>query len=452
VTRGVELGVVGISHHTAPLEVRERFLRDDSVLGALRASPALRGAHALLLSTCNRTELYIAGADGAQAAAHARAVLAAGAGYDVATAAKWLYERAGRDAVRHLFRVAGGLDSLVVGEAQIQGQVRSAHEKAAAAARARDPSAAVLGRLFDSALCIGGRIRSETMLGVGAASVPSASVELARKIFGSLRGRRAAVVGAGEMSALALRCLTAEGVEHAVIAGRTRARTAALAQRTGAAVAELSELPELIATCDIILTATSAPGMILHAADAAAALSRRGRGPILLVDIALPRDVHPDVGTLEGVFLYDLDDLQAVVAGTLDRRREEIAHAERIVDEGVADFWSWYRARDAVPVIREIRGRAEALRRRELERTLRSLQHLPAADRAAVENLTRQLLAKLLHEPTARLREAAASEQHDAAIVAAARYLFAIDQDTERSREASDTRRNGETPEDSDNG
>jgi glutamyl-tRNA reductase len=436
----VELAVVGLSHHTAPLEVREHFVCDAARSAKLSSELAAHG-HALLLSTCNRTELYLATLAGDDAVAAARRVLAEQAEYEEAAASHYLYVRRDRDAVRHLLRVAAGLDSLVVGEAQIQGQVRAAHEQAARQAAQRDPMAAVLGRLFECALGVGGRVRAETKLGAGAASVPSAAVELARKIFGSLGGRRAAVVGSGEMSGLALRCLAAEGVEESVVLGRTPDRTERLAERAGAVAARLDELPALLATCDIILTATASPATVLHVEDVRPALAGR-RGPLLLVDIALPRDVDAAVGELPGVFLYDLDDLRAVVESTLDRRRDEIAEAERIVDEGVADFWSWYRGRVAVPVIRELRGRAERVRRRELERAFRSLSHLPEDDREAVANLTRQLLAKLLHLPTERLREAAVAGRDDE-IVAVARYLFALDDDARSGDTIPDRRRNG---------
>jgi glutamyl-tRNA reductase len=440
----VGLTVVGLSHHTAPLDVRERFVCGGEVVTALRGALGGDDAHALLLSTCNRTELYIASAAGDEAAIAAKRTLLQRAGYESGDGDRWLYVHRDRSAALHLCRVAAGLDSLVVGEAQIQGQVRDAYEQAARLAGARRPAAAVLGRLFDTALLVGGRVRAETALGVGAASVPSAAVELARKIFGSLAGRRAAVVGAGEMSRLALRCFTAAGVHHAVVAGRSRARAEQLAGQAGAASAQLADLPALIATCDIVVTATASPVPILTAQAARAALTAGRQGPLLIVDIAVPRNVEPAVGRLNDVFLYDLDDLRAVVDGTLDRRRDAIAQAEQIVLAGVEDFWNWHRGRRAVPLIRELRGRAERVREVELERAFRTLGHLPPDDRAAVENLTRQLIAKLLHSPTARLRKAA-EQGRDAEVVALARYLFALDEEdtATRGRERAPVARNG---------
>jgi glutamyl-tRNA reductase len=421
-----QLLTIGLSHHTAPLGVRERFVCEGAAAAGLMEGVAAHGgSEVVLLSTCNRTELYLATADAAASERLVTAVLAAHAGLPEPEARRYLYVRHDLDAVRHLFRVAAGLDSLVVGEAQIQGQVRLALEQSAGApARFSGP---VLGRLFDTALCTGGRVRAETGLGRGAASVPSAAVELARKIFGRLRGRRVLVVGAGEMSELALQCLQNEGVEHVVVASRTLERARSVTERAGGTAATVERLPELLAEADILLTATTAPHPVVRRSALEPAIAGR-REPLLVLDIALPRDVEPDVAELDNVFLYDLDDLRVVVESNLDRRRSEIADAERIVAESVADFDRWRRARGVAPVIRAMRGRAERVRRAEVERALRSLQHLGPEDRAAVEALTRQILAKLLHPPTARLREAAELGR-EAEIAALTRYLFRLEEE-----------------------
>jgi glutamyl-tRNA reductase len=426
----IRLALVGLSHHTAPLTVRERFVCEQPAARE-RVHRALRefDTDAVLLSTCNRTELYMAAPeqlDPVPVALDALVAHASAAGLEGPPHGDWFYVRRERDAVQHLFRVAAGLDSMVVGEAQIQGQVRSALDQSIDVLPGRRPQSAVLRRLFDSALCAGGRVRAETRLGIGAASVPSAAVELARKIFGTLDGRRALVIGSGEMSELALRCFTAEGVRGAVVAGRTAEKTEALARRAGAEAGTLDGLAPLLASADIVVTATSAPRPVVTVPIVKRALKLRGRQPLLIVDIAMPRDVETEVGALNDVFLYDLDDLRAVIDGTLDRRRGEIEHADSIVAQANDEYWEWHLGRGAVPLIRELRGRAEQVRQDELARALRSLRHLPQNDRAAIESLTRQLMAKLLHAPTARLREAAANGR-DAEVAEIARYLFALD-------------------------
>jgi glutamyl-tRNA reductase len=426
----MSLAVVGISHRTAPLEVRERFVVDaQASAAALRQLAAIGCTEAVLLSTCNRTELYLRAA-GAQpdASVIGARFLTDHAGMSESDADRYLYTLYDDGAVEHLFRVVASLDSMILGEAQIQGQVKAAYELAVETTNGDFVVGPVLARLFETALRIGGRVRSETKLGSGAASVPSASIELARKIFGSLRGRSALVVGAGEMSELTMRCLRDEGVREITVANRTAARGAEVARRLDARAASFQELPALLASVDIVASATAAPHPVLTRALVEGAAPAGRRSPLLILDIALPRDVEPEVGELPNVFLYDIDDLSQVVEGTLARRRSEIALAEAIIQSGIAEFSAWYRGRNVVPLIRQLRGRAEELREVETTRALRALRHLSPADQAAVENLTRQLLNKVLHSPTARLREAAAHGR-EGEIADAARYLFGLDAD-----------------------
>jgi glutamyl-tRNA reductase len=424
----MSLAVVGVSHRTAPLEVRERFVVDARTsAAALRQLAAIGCTEAVLLSTCNRTELYLRAA-GAQpdASVVGTRFLTEHSGMSESDAERYLYTLYDEGAVEHLFRVVSSLDSMVVGEAQIQGQVKAAYELAVGTTNGDFVVGPVLARLFETALRMGGRVRSETKLGTGAASVPSASIELARKIFGSLRGRCALVLGAGEMSELTMRCLRDEGVSEITVANRTLARGEEVARRLGAHAVSFQEVPSLLATVDIVASATAAPHAVLTRALVERARPGGRRTPLLILDIALPRDVEREVGELPNVFLYDIDDLSQVVEGNLARRRSEIALAESIVQSGIEEFWAWYRGRTVVPLIRQLRGRAEELREAETARALRGLRHLSPADQAAVENLTRQLLNKVLHSPTARLREAAAHGR-EGEIADAARYLFGLD-------------------------
>ena len=293
-----------------------------------------------------------------------------------ARAESLLYEEHEQAAVEHLFRVSASLDSMILGEPQIQGQVRTAYEMAYDVANGTRHVGPVLARMFETALSVGGRIRSQTAIGAGAASVPSASVELARKIFGSLKGKSAAVFGTGEMSKLALECLIAEGVREATLVSRTDARARVFAEPIGVFAAGHEQIPQMLASADIIVTATAAPRAIVTEAGARLALPRGRRHPLLIVDIALPRDVEPSVGQIENVFLYNLDDLQQVIDSAIERRRSAVPVAETIVQEAVAEFWQWYRGLDVVPLIRELREHAEAIRQQEVERTLRAMRHL----------------------------------------------------------------------------
>jgi glutamyl-tRNA reductase len=427
----MSLAVVGISHRTAPLEVRERFAVDaHASAAALHRLAAIGCTEAVLLSTCNRTELYMR-APGAQADAGVIGArfLSDHAGMPESEAHRYIYTLHDDGAVEHLFRVVASLDSMILGEAQIQGQVKEAYERAMESTNGDFIVGPVLARLFETALRVGARVRHETRLGTGAASIPSASIELARKIFGKLEGRTALVLGAGEMSELTMTCLRAEGVRDIIVANRTIARAEEVARRINATPAAFTDLPELLTRVDIVASATSAPHAVLTRPMVEAALAHGRRTPLLILDIALPRDVESLVGELPNVFLYDIDDLSQVVAGTLERRRSEVTVAEDIIRAGIHEFSAWYRGRNVVPLIRQLRGRAEELREAETARALRSLRHLSDEDRAAVDNLTRQLLNKVLHAPTARLRAAAAEGREDD-IAQAARYLFGLDNST----------------------
>jgi glutamyl-tRNA reductase len=325
-----------------------------------------------------------------------------------------------KDAIAHLFRVTSGMDSMILGEAQIHGQVRRAWEVG------RGTAGAVLHRVFQTALQVGGRVRSETALSRGAASVSSAAVLLARQIFGSLAGRRVMVLGAGDMAELALECLTSEGVRAAVVANRTYERATELAERHGARAMHYDQCWSELRDVDVLLCSTAAPHAIVQPAHVAPALAGRGSRPLCILDIALPRDVESAVGQLDGVYLYDLDDLQSVVTANLARRRQELPSAERVVVEETQRLWDWVAGLVAVPVLTGMRSQLDGVRERELAELLRRLPELGAADRETIEHFSRTLMNKFLHEPTVRLRAAAANGR-GLGVVDAARYLFALE-------------------------
>jgi glutamyl-tRNA reductase len=396
----MSITVLGVNHRTAPLEVRERFAhapREVPVALERVLGVGVRGG--VLLSTCNRTEFYLAEPD--DAAPEAVWTLLSERLGGGRSAVEYGYTQRDRDAVRHLYRVSAGLDSMILGESQIQGQVREAWEMSKAQA------GPVLHRLFQSALLVGARVRSETELATGAASAPSAAVAVAAKIFTTLAGRSALILGAGDMAELAATCLVSEGVRVTLVANRTYERARAIAEELHARALPLDEAWEHFADTDIVLSSTAAPHAVVTWDRVAPAVARRGGRPLCILDLGVPRDVEPAVAQLENVFLYDLDDLQAVAAQAAAGRRRDIPAAEHIVSEEVERFWAWYGGLVVVPVLKEFRDRMDRVRAAELERVLRRLPHLSPEDRGELEHFSQALLNKFLHPPTIAVKEAA---------------------------------------------
>ncbi|HKK27268.1 MAG TPA: glutamyl-tRNA reductase [Gemmatimonadota bacterium] len=422
------LTIVGVNHRTAPIDLRERFHVPPEEIP--RAIDRLLGEETVeecaLLSTCNRTECYLWATPTGPGEEAAARLLAERAGLEASRVGRYVYRWRDEEAVLHLFRVAAGLDSMVVGEPQIQGQVEDAYRTA----REARPGAVghVLHRLFQSALAAGGRVRSETAVGEGAASVPAAAVQLVLKVFGSLEGRRALVIGAGEMGEAILQGLLDRGVGEAVVASRTLARSRETAGRLGedrVRAAPYLDVPEELRGVDVVLTSTSAPHPVVTTEALQAARGGEKR-ELVIVDIALPRDVEPAVGDLPGVFLYNIDDLQAVVNATEEARQAEGREAENLLREDVEAFQGWLLARQAVPLIREIRRSAEEVRAEAMLEALEGIEGLSEADRERILGASRLVVHKLLHAPTVALRELA-GEPGGADHLEIARRLFALD-------------------------
>jgi glutamyl-tRNA reductase len=404
----MHLLVVGINHRTAPIELRERLDFQGRVEAALRALAARGSAReAVVLSTCNRAELYAACDEVEATRSDLVKFLSEFHTIDRAVVASHMYDLADLDVVRHLFRVAAGLDSLVVGEPQIFGQVKEAHA-VAAEIQAVGP---LLNRLFHSSFVVGKRVRTETGLGSGAVSISYAAVALARKIFGDLGGRSVLVVGAGEMGKLTALHMKSQGVHQVTIVSRTMAHSARTAEAIGgASAAPWEEMDAALSACDIVITATGAASPILTKAHTEAVMRPRRNRPLFIVDIAMPRDVEPAAGEIEQVFLYNIDDLQTTVRENLARRSSEIAHAETIVGEEVDRFSAWLRSRGAIPTVVALRQRFEAIRRSELERLEFKLSALPPEARDRVDEITHLIVEKLLLAPTERLKSLADAE------------------------------------------
>jgi len=421
------LATVGVSHHTASVEVRERFAfspaeAERELLG-LRQEAKVR--ETVLLSTCNRTEIYVH--PGAEEAVDAvRRLMLRRAGSLDRPAEEYLYALRGIEAVRHLFRVTAGVDSMVLGEAEIQGQVQEAWERAASVDVDPPLVGPVLDRFFQRALGTGGRIRHETGVGEGAASVASVAVDLAGKVFGELEDRRVLVLGAGSTAELVVEALAREGVEGVVVANRTEERARALAARLSGRAVLFEEMSSVLRGVDIVVASTAAPHPLLTRESVRTAFPDGPRRPLLIIDIAIPRDVEPGVGEEPNVFLYNVDDLRQIVDENLDRRRRSLPRAERIVAEEADAFRDWVASREMVPLIRRLRRRGHRVRRKELERTLSGLGHLSEEDRDRVVELSRRLVNKLLHDPTVRLKEGAANGR-GADLIEALRFLYDLD-------------------------
>jgi glutamyl-tRNA reductase len=398
----MRLLLVGLSHHTAPIELREQVAFSSSALpDALAVLGArLPGTESVILSTCNRTEIYATGDDPNRTHEALFDFLAGFHRLEATALREYTYARPDADAVRHLFRVAAGLDSLVVGEPQILGQVKDAY----AVASERRNTGATLNKLFHWSFGVGKRVRAETGLGEGAVSVGYAAVSLARKIFGDLKGLHVLVLGAGEMATLTAQHLRAQEVGRVAVASRTNAHADALVAAIGATSIAWDDLDAALATADIVLTATGATKPVLTRPRVGAALRSRRSRPLFIIDIAVPRDVDPAVGNMDQVFLYNVDDLQAVVSDNVARRASQISRADGIISEEVAKFVAWLHAREAVPTLVALRQRFEAIRQAELKRLEPKLGQLGPEALARVDEVTRLIVEKLLIGPTEQLK------------------------------------------------
>lgn len=417
----MKLSLVGVSHHQAPVELRERVAVDPA--GAAGLAEQLAGpCEAVVLSTCNRTELYLASDDLSDLDARASAALLELAGDGAAELGKVVYRLEDESAALHLFRVAAGLDSLVPGEGEILGQVRDAFELGR--------TGPLLDRVFRMALHAGRRARVETSIGESPASVPAAAAALAHQVFDGLEGRTVVLVGAGKTSELTARNLRSRGARIAIVANRTVQHGEALAKELGGVAVPLDQVASSLAVADVVVASTSAPGFVLAADELTPVLRARRGKPLLFVDLAVPRDIDPSLASIDGCFVYDVDDLEAVVTASLAGRRAEAVRAERIVSAEAARFREWQASLAVVPAITSLRARAEAIRATELARVQGRLDRLPAGDRDVVEAVTAQIVNKLLHLPTVRMKEAAVTP--DGVVYAdVVRHLFGLGEETE---------------------
>jgi len=418
-----ELLAIGVSHKTAPVEVRERLALPDA-----RASEFVRDLRgtgevheAVTISTCNRTELYMVVGSPVESESRALAMLASQAGIRPTALASSIYALRNCDAARHLYRVTAGLDSMVVGEAEIQGQVKRAYE----AAIARETVGPLSNHLFRAALATGKRVRTETAIGERQLSLPAVAVALAREQLGELAGRVIVIVGTGETGELAARALADSGGRPVFVASRRRDRAISLAKRYGGDSVSFDELPQALQRADMLVAATASPHLLLEAPELTEVMAERRGRPLLLIDLAVPRDVDASCGELDGVSLFDIDDLQAVIMRNRKVRQAEARKAEGIIEQEIQQFATWLGALEVLPTLTALRVHATEIASQVVAENAGKWERLSERDRERIDAVARTIVNRLLHAPTARLKELHDDRVH--ARMAMIRDLFGLE-------------------------
>jgi glutamyl-tRNA reductase len=422
-----ELLAIGVSHKTAPVEVRERLALTDA-----RAAEFVRDLHGaaeiqevVALSTCTRTELYLVVDDPVEAESTVLGMLAKKGKIQPTALAPAIYSHRNCDAARHLYRVSAGLESMIIGEDQIQGQVRRAYD----AALERETTGPLTNHLFRAALATGKRVRTETAIGAGHLSLPSVSAMLAREVLGELNGRRVVIIGTGESAELAARSLADAGGRLVFVATRRRDRAVSLASRFDAESVAFDELPEALINADVVVSATSSPHLLIEAEELAEVQQHRAHRPLLVIDLAVPRDVEGDCGDVSGVSLHDVDDLEAVVARNRRVRQSEARKAEGIVEEEIQSFATWLGSLEIMPTVAALRERATQIAAQVLAENEGKWEGASEQDLERVQAMSRAIVNRLLHHPTLRMKELRDDRVH--ARMALVRDLFGLDVDDE---------------------
>ncbi|QDR82768.1 glutamyl-tRNA reductase [Sporomusa termitida] len=432
----MQLVVLGLNHRTAPVEVRECFsFSEEKIRAAYKRLPEYDDIReCVILSTCNRTEMYavVEEADDAlpvmqEFLDHMAPGVLAETSYD------YLFYFQEEECIRHLFRVSASLDSLVLGEGQILSQVKTAY----AMARTAGTTSTVLNTLFNRAIAVGKKIRTTTRIAYSAVSVSYAAVELAKKILGNLSAANVLVLGAGEMSELTAKHLVASGVKTVFVSNRNYDRAAALADKFRGVAVPFENFMQSAVEADIIITSTGAPHYIIHAWDVAHLMPKRQGRPILFIDIAVPRDIEPEVGAIAGASLYNIDDLEAVVESNMRGREQEAVEAEKLIDEEMAGIIERFRYLSYQPTLVRLTDKAERIRQREIKRAMAKLPGITADERKIFENMSRMIVRKLLRDPIVRLNEAAGTDKEHH-YQDALRKMFKLDIALEMAREQED--------------
>ena len=423
-TSGPNLVLVGVNHKTTPVEIREKLAFNQAKLEAsleeLVSSPEI--IENIILSTCNRVEIYARVENTDRGIQLLQDFICDYHSISRGKLDQYFYSFCDNQAVEHLFRVSSSLDSMVLGEAQILGQVKDAYSTA----RSFSSTGMVLNQLFEKAFNVAKKVREETGISERGVSISSAAVELAKKIFEDLENHSVMLVGTGEMAELAAKHLISYGVKTVYVASRTYERAAALAQTLNGCALDFEAFKEEMHKADIIITSTAAPTFIIQKEMMEKAIQKRKNKPIFLIDIAVPRDIAPEVNELENVYLYDIDDLQNVVNANMEERQKEAENAMDIIKHEVTKFNNWFSTLDAVPTIVEMRNRAEGMRKIEVEKNLKNMDHLSTDDKESIHLLTQSIVNKILHKPTINLKKKTQS-QDGHIYLKAIRHLFHLD-------------------------
>ncbi|MBT4557344.1 MAG: glutamyl-tRNA reductase [Nitrospina sp.] len=424
ISNEANLVLVGVNHKATPVEIREKLafnqVKLEASLEHLVSCPEI--TENIILSTCNRVEIYARVDNTDQGIQLLKDFICDYHGLSRGSLDQYFYSYQDDQAIEHLFRVSASLDSMILGEAQILGQVKDAYSTA----RALSSTGLVLNQLFEKAFNVAKKVREETGISERGVSISSAAVELAKKIFEDLENHSVMLVGTGEMAELAAKHLISYGVKTVYVASRTYERAASLAETLNGCALDFDAFKEELYRADIVITSTSAPKFIIHKEMIEQAIHKRKNKPIFLIDIAVPRDIAPEVNDLENVYLYDIDDLQNVVNANMEERQKEAENAMEIIKEEVTKFNNWFSTLDAVPTIVEMRNRAEEMRKVEVDKTLKNLAHISEEDQKAIHQLTQSLVNKILHKPTINLKKKTQS-QDGHVYLKAIRHLFHLD-------------------------
>jgi glutamyl-tRNA reductase len=398
----MEIVLIGLSHKTAPVEVRERFFspqeKGEGFLGRLMGLPVIR--EGLVLCTCNRMEVTAVVEGGDDWANRLRDFLAEAAGMMGSDLEPYLYVLRGEDAVKHIFRVTASMDSMILGEPQILGQVKEAYRQAAE----NKAAGLILNKLFHRSFFVAKRVRTETKMATQAVSVSFAAVELAKKIMGNLDDKRAMLIGAGEMSELSARHLISQGVREIWVTNRTASRAMDLAQELGGRAVPFQDFPPMLKEVDIVVSSTGSTHYIIHKEQLTGVIRARKNKPMFFIDIAVPRDVDPAINEIDNIYVYDIDDLQGVVESNKEERRKEIQKAEEIVEQGAESFKRWLSSLEVLPTILDLRQRLEKIRKEEMDKTLALLKNASEEEKKALNLMTQSIINKILHHPLSLLK------------------------------------------------
>jgi glutamyl-tRNA reductase len=421
----LDIALTGLNHITAPVELRERLAFNAEEIARaiddLKDQPGIR--EVMLFSTCNRVEALTAAEDGPAALMRIKQYISDIKNTPLSDFEGSLYSYYGDDAVRHIFRVAASLDSMVIGEPQILGQIKDAFRTTVQ----KKASGVILNRLFHRTFNVAKRVRTETGIGDSAVSISYAAIELAKKIFGELDQRKVMLVGAGEMAELAVEHLIRNRVGDIYVANRTFERGVELARRFSGKALRFEEIPSALETVDIIISSTGSPTVVINRDSVKSVIRNRRNRSLFFIDIAVPRDIDPEINKLNNCYVYDIDDLKGVIDGNLETRNKEAVKAERIIDEAVIRFMKWQQGLHVVPTIVDMKDKMKSMATVELEKTFHSsLKHLSSDDKKAVTRMTEALLNKILHDPIQFLKKGG-SHRDESVYLSLARTLFNLD-------------------------